>query len=263
MVEVANNEEKLKANKKIFVGLPCYNEEKNIGILLDSWLDLAEDLLQRGYELILRPVDDKSSDNTKGVLEAYANKYSNIKPIYHKENKNLGGGLNSIINSFLADCQRGDLLAVMDGDYTHLPIFSLSMIDKLAYSYDIVIASRYRKGSEIHGLSKFREFMSIGARIYYSLVLGIKGVRDYTCGYRIYTYEILEEGKNKYKDNLVQNTSFACMMELLYKLYKSGAKIAEVPFVLRYDNKEGESKMNVGKTSKDSILSAIKLRFGK
>lgn len=253
----------LECNKKIVVGLPCYNEGKNIGRLLDAWLSLKDDLINKGYELIIIPVDDKSSDNTKAVLEFYVDKYENIKPIYHEVNKNLGGGLNSIINKFLDIYNYGDLLVVMDGDYTHLPIYTLSMLDKLSTSYDIVIASRYQKGSKIMGLSKFREFISVCARIYYSIVLGIKGVRDYTCGYRVYTYDILKKGKDKYGDDLIQNSSFACMMELLYKLYKSGAKIGEVPFLLRYDNKEGESKMNIRKTTKDSLLSAIKIRFGK
>lgn len=253
----------LESNNKIVVGLPCYNEEKNIGRLLDAWLSLKDDLLKKGYELIITPVDDKSSDNTKAVLESYASKYENIKPIYHEVNKNLGGGLNSIISNFIDNYRLGDLLIVMDGDYTHLPFYSLSMIDKLGTSYDIVIASRYQKGSKIMGLSKFRELISVCARIYYSIVLGVKGVRDYTCGYRVYTYDIIKKGKDKFGDDLVQNSSFACMMELLYKLYKSSAKIGEVPFLLRYDNKEGESKMNIRKTTKDSLVSAIKIRFGK
>lgn len=50
------------------------------------------------------------------------------------------------------------------------------------------------------------------------------------------------------------------MMEVLYKLYKVGAEIGEVGFVLRYDNKEGQSKMNFKQTIKDSFISALKIR---
>ena len=51
------------------------------------------------------------------------------------------------------------------------------------------------------------------------------------------------------------------MMEFLYKLHLSGSKFGEVGFELRYDNKLGESKMNVFKTAKDSLATAVKLRF--
>ena len=51
------------------------------------------------------------------------------------------------------------------------------------------------------------------------------------------------------------------MMELLYKLYKSGATFDEVPFSLYYDDKEGASKMRILKTIKDSFITALKLRF--
>jgi L-cysteine desulfidase len=51
---------------------------------------------------------------------------------------------------------------------------------------DVVIASRYQKGAEVKGLSKLRIFTSEGARYVYSLILNVKNVKDYTCGYRLY-----------------------------------------------------------------------------
>ena len=41
---------------------------------------------------------------------------------------------------------------------------------------------------------------------------------------------------------------------------KTGCTFAEVPFTLYYDSKEGESKMNLGKTIRDSFLTALRLR---
>ena len=89
------------------------------------------------------------------------------------------------------------------------------------------------------------------------------GVKDYTCGYRAYTYESLQRARQAYGENLITQRSFACMMELLYKLYRSGSRFGEVPFALRYDNKGGESKMQVLRTMKDSLRTAWQLRRGK
>lgn len=246
--------------RNLVVGLPCYNEEDNIGKLMTSWLSLAEQLSSRNFYLQLIPLDDKSKDNTKQVLKEYAAAHSNIKPIFHSENKNLGGGLNSLIDYFLREYKQGDVLVIMDGDNTQLPKYIFSMLDKMEEGKDVVIASRYREGADVLGLHPLRKFLSLGARFYYQIVLHIKGVRDYTCGYRIYGYDILQKAKKTYGCKLVENKSFACMMEVLYKLYKVGAEIGEVGFVLRYDNKEGQSKMNFKQTIKDSFISALKIR---
>jgi dolichol-phosphate mannosyltransferase len=45
------------------------------------------------------------------------------------------------------------------------------------------------------------------------------------------------------------------MAEILVRLSRQKLKISEVPMVLRYDQKGGASKMNVGKT----ILTTLKL----
>ena len=126
---------------------------------------------------------------------------------------------------------------------------------------DCVIASRYCNKSETKGVSPIRLFMSWGAKQYYSAVLQVKNVKDYTCGYRAYTYDIIKKAYDEYGDDMVERRSFACMMEVLYKLNLIGAKFDEVPFELRYDHKEGESKMRIIKTMRESLSTAMSLRI--
>ena len=152
----------------------------------------------------------------------------------------------------------------MDADNTHNPKYCMDMIKNLYDNkLDCVIASRYCNNSEIIGVPSHRNFLSSGAKVYYSLVLNIPNVKDYTCGYRVYTYEILRKAKKKYGKRFIQETGFSCMMEIIYKLHLIGAKIGETGFVLRYDNKLGESKMKVLKTVKNSLCTALKLRFNR
>lgn len=247
----------------LFACLPCYNEEQNIIPLTEGWLAQEGQLNRAGFALQVVGIDDKSIDSTKQKIMDLAALHPQVKLVAHEKNQNLGGGLNTAVDYFLKYGGPGDLCVLMDGDNTHDPSYVHDMIRQIGKGADVVIASRYQGGAEVHGVPRHRLLLSDGAKLYYSMMLRVPGVRDYTCGYRAYTYESLRRAREQYGAQLITQRSFACMMELLYKLHKSGSKFAEVPFSLRYDNKGGESKMRVLRTMKDSLLTAWRLRRGK
>ncbi|MDE6888451.1 MAG: glycosyltransferase family 2 protein [Eubacterium sp.] len=250
--------------KKLFVMLPCYNEEKDIVPLIEKWVQHSGKIEQAGYKIKIYGVDDKSTDQTNRKVRECMQRYPQmVHLIEHKVNQGLGGVLQTGFRYFQTHGHKGDVMALMDGDNTHDPCYVISMLEKIAKGYDCVIASRYCKASKTKGVSPLRLFLSWGARAYYTLVLSVKNVKDYTCGYRVYTYEVIDRARKQYGDQLVEYRSFACMMEVLYKLYLIGAQFQEVPFELRYDFKEGESKMKLAGTIRDSFAAALKLRMNK
>lgn len=249
--------------KKILAVLPCYNEENNIEELVKAWLCEKDEFEGRGYDLYILAVDDKSRDGTRQIIEKLAGCNERVSLAAHEENKGLGGAVSTGFKYFLENFLPGDVCFVMDGDNTHDPVFAASMIDRIDAGFDCVIASRYRHGSEVIGVPTYRNYLSVGAKLYYKLLLPVPSVMDYTCGYRAYTYEILQKAYEHYGDDFITQKTFACMMEILYKLHKIGAGFAEVPFVLRYDYKKGESKMRVLNTVKSSVFTAFRLRMGK
>ena len=246
--------------KKLCVYLPCYNEALNIGDLIIEWEQQRKKILDRGYKLFIVVIDDCSSDGTGTVVKKFLSDNEDVILITHQENKGLVGGLNTALSHFNEKGKTDDLMVLMDGDNTHSPEYVHSMIDKLEHDINCVIASRYCATSSIVGVQKHRVFLSDMARIYYRFILKVPNVEDYTCGYRLYTYTIIESLLERYGTDPIIEKSFACMMELLYKIYLVGGRFAEVPFELRYDNKKGESKMVVFKTMQKSISTAIKLR---
>ncbi len=250
--------------KKLFVMLPCYNESENIEDLINDWISMEEKLVQEyGYKIEIYGIDDGSKDSTREIIKEMEDKNDNVYLIAHKVNKGLGGVLDTAFTFFNENSKEGDLCVLMDGDNSHLPKYIYSMIDKMqSTNSGCVIASRYCDVSKVRGLSKVRHFLSDGAKVFYSLFLRVPNVKDYTCGYRLYSRESLQKVYEVYGENTIENSSFACMMEILYKLHKVGVQFAEVPFVLRYDLKKGDSKMNVFKTTKNSIVTTLKLRFG-
>lgn len=256
--------EQFAVRHRLFAILPSYNEQENIESLISAWLSLESDLAARGYSLTVCPIDDGSRDNTRAIIERLAQADPRVHALIHPQNMGLGAGLNTGLTYFLNSGSEGDLAVLMDADNTHDPKYVFSMLDALnSQKADVVIASRYVGTSSVVGVPKIRLFLSDGARLFYTLLLGVKGVKDYTCGYRLYTHAIVARGYETYGDSLVTERSFACMMELLYKLSRADARFSEVPFTLRYDQKGGESKMRVFKTMQRSIKTAFRLRFSR
>lgn len=168
----------------LFVYLPCYNEAGNLRRLTEEWLAEAEALARTGYQLTVIPVDDRSTDDTLAIARQLAQEQARVRVIAHAVNQNLGGVVKTAIGDFLQMSQSGDLMCLMDGDDTHKPRFIHGMLAKITREKQCVIASRYQPGARVQGLQASRKLFSDGARLYYTLVLHVPGVKDYTCGYR-------------------------------------------------------------------------------
>jgi dolichol-phosphate mannosyltransferase len=247
---------------KLFVVLPCYNEEENICDIIAEWEkqnDKLAQMLLAGVEIVA--VNDGSSDNTYKLLEDCKAEYRNVTIINHSNNKGLGQAVKTGMEYVGKNGIDEDLLCIMDADSTQNPIYIFDMLNAVSsLGSDCVIASRYRQNSEITGVSAIRNFLSLGARFYYSLILGIPGVRDYTCGYRVYKVSLIKRAFETFGTGFIQESGFSCMVEILYKLHLCKGKISEVPFKLRYDLKKGASKMKVLKNVTKSIGLAFELR---
>ena len=114
--------------KKIYAILPCYNEEENIGKLIEEWNKQLKLLKEKEYELSIIAIDDCSIDNTKNIILENKEKYSNVDIIEHKQNQGLRGGLNTALHYFSNNAKEGDLLVLMDGDNTHDPKYVHRML---------------------------------------------------------------------------------------------------------------------------------------
>ncbi|QNU66960.1 glycosyltransferase family 2 protein [Ruminiclostridium herbifermentans] len=251
---------------ELTVLLPAYNEEGNLEVLINKWQDLRLPLLEK-FDLSLHivVVNDGSSDNTKNICEILEKRYSNFTLVNHTQNRGLGEALKTAITYVIKNRPNSVYTCLMDCDNTHDPKYILDMLNKALLDNDskyadVVIASRYQRGSCVQGLSKYRIFISNCAKYVYQFLFKVKNVKDYTCGYRLYSNEILKKAIVYFGDKLVEETGFSCMAELLYKLSIIGASFSEVPFVLRYDFKQGKSKMNVFSTAVSSINLAFRLR---
>lgn len=251
---------------ELTVLLPAYNEEENLESLIEKWQEFSLPLKNK-YALSLQIVviNDGSSDKTRNISEMLEQKYNNFTLINHVQNKGLGETIKTALTYVIKNRPNSTYACVMDCDNTHDPKYIMDMLEEVnlrkeSGDADVVIASRYQKGSKIHGLSKYRILISDCAKLVYRILLNVNGVKDYTCGYRLYSYEILKKAFNHFGDKIIEESGFSCMVELLYKLNILNARFKEIPFELRYDYKQGQSKMDVVNTSISSLKLAFRLR---
>jgi dolichol-phosphate mannosyltransferase len=243
---------------KIIIVLPAYNEEENLGTLLER-IDEAMHDDGLAYRVVI--VDDGSSDGTIQVAEKYA-KYIPIWIERHNVNQGLGATIRDGLYVASAMCADRDIIVAMDADNTHTPGLIRSMTRLIQEGSDVVIASRYQHGSYIRGVPLHRQLLSLGARFLFQIVFPIHGVRDYTCGYRAYQGFVLREAFQKYGEQFINEEGFQCMVDILLKLRAMGVIFREVPLILRYDLKGGESKMKIAHTVFHTFALMLRHRFG-
>lgn len=231
--------------RTIYVVLPAFNEEENLGPLLKRVYQILQDKAE-SYQVIV--VDDGSSDSTYAITQRYA-KYMPLSCLRHQTNAGLGKTIADGLFHASQQCEDDDIIVALDADNSHNPGLISRMVMMIDEGNDVVIASRYQNGSQIRGVPWYRNLLSLGARYICQLTYPIPGVRDYTCGFRAYRGKLLKDAFAMFgKDGLIRETGFQCMLELLINLHKMGAVCNEVPMILRYDQKGGVSKMRVART---------------
>lgn len=233
----------------VYFCLPAYNEEAGIGDLLESIFIAFRDT-QVDYKAVV--INDGSTDKTIEVLEHYQHILP-LEILEHNENQGLRAALNSGMKYIGWNGEDDDILICMDADNTHSPSVAFSMIDKIREGYDIVIASRYLPDSKVVGVPLPRLFLSYSARICFHMMAPIKGVKDFTCGFRAFRLSLIKEAYRYYNGKFITQDGFACTDEILLKSARLTDKIAEVPFTLRYDLKKTSSKLNLGLTVRETL----------
>ncbi|MCX6270912.1 MAG: glycosyltransferase [Bacteroidetes bacterium] len=236
--------------QRIKIMLPAYNEALSLPPLLDK-IEAVKNNFHLNLELLV--VNDGSTDSTVNVVERFRVERNWVKLLDLQPNRGLAGAMREGLKEAVRDMADEDILITMDADNSHNPALSFRMITQIREGSDIVIASRYRAGARIVGLTRFRRFLSSVAGYLFRIFAPFKGVRDYTCGYRAYKVALIKKAQDYYQEDFIRQQGFGCMAEILLKMRRFRPVIHELPFILRYDQKQGESKMKVWKTIRQTL----------
>lgn len=225
----------------LWIMLPAYNEAVSLRRLLPKLDEVCKGKKQ-DYRVVV--INDGSIDETGNVLNELQEKYP-VSVISHLINRGLGeterDGFEFIANA----CKCEDIIVRMDCDDTHEPIYLFNLLAKIEEGYDVVSASRFQPGGDQLGVNQYRAFISYCANIFMKVLFNIKGIKDYSCGYRAYKGSVLKNAVNVFGNGFIQlkGLGFTSTLETIVKLKLLGCNFAEVPFVLRYDQKASVSKM--------------------
>lgn len=244
-------------SRRVVVALPAFNEELNLPDLLGR-LDVALTEVSLSYQILV--VDDGSTDNTFGVAEEWSEKIP-LSVRRHDVNRGLGATLRDGLEWARDVAAPNDVIVTMDADNTHTPELIVTMVRMIREGHDVVIASRYQPGSRVRGLPLSRRVLSRLASWVFRAVFPIEGVKDYTSGYRAYKAGVLQETLQS-DPTFFDQEGFQAMVDVLLKLRRDPNLIfGEAPMILRYDMKEGDSKMDVGATIANTLRLLIMRRF--
>lgn len=243
----------------IIVTLPAYNEEVALPPLLDAIAQVRHTSLP---ELRVIVVDDGSADDTAGIVRRYAKTNPWVALIQHERNQGLSQAIQTGFQAALQDAAPDDIIVTLDADNTQPPEVIPSMIEQVAGGCDVVIASRFRPGAQVHGVPPLRRLYSRVMGILFQVIFPIRGVRDYSCGFRAYRVDVLRRAYATFGDRFITERGFACMAEIMCQLGRlDRVTFGEVPFILRYDLKPTTTKMRVWRTIRDTLGVALRYRF--
>lgn len=164
-----------KEKKKLLIMIPAYNEEKNIGDLLDQ---LKEPEIAAVADVLI--MDDASKDNTRRIVLG-----KQLEVVTHVFNLGYGSGLQ--VGYKYAVRNDYDYVIQMDADGQHdvsnvMRIYKkLITADENGKCPDIVIGSRFMEGSETFPISKIKKLAIRMFRFLIKLGTG-KKILDPTSG---------------------------------------------------------------------------------
>ena len=244
--------------RSVYVVLPAYNEAGNVGAVLKA-LERTGAETEIHFHAIV--VDDGSSDPTAEIVRKYKGRIP-CTLLVHAFNRGLGATIRDGLLKAIEQADDGDVIVTMDADDTHTPGAIVDMVAKIDQGYDVLIASRYQKGSLCVGVPWLRRFVSYAGSLLFRAVHPVPGVRDFTCGYRAYRAAVLRQALKRYRREFIDQDGFQCVVDILLKLSRMNLRFGEVPLVLRYDRKGGKSKMKLVPTAYRTLLLLFRRRLG-
>ena len=198
---------------KITVGIPAYNEEKNIASIIVKLKKIAD---------VVIVCNDGSTDSTSEIAQNLG-----AVVINHTKNLGYGAGINSIFHK--AKEIGSEILITFDADGQH----RIEDIDKVIKPIsdgqsDIVIGSRFLDDSE----KEIPNYRKVGIKVITKITNTSikKQLTDSQSGFRAYSKNVLERVSPS-------ESGMGVSTEILIKASSKNFRISEVPIKILYDGK--------------------------
>ena len=216
---------------KITIGIPAYNEEKNIALIITKLKKITDSIIV---------CDDGSTDMTSDI-----SKNLGAIVISHKKNMGYGGAINSIFQK--SKEINSDLLVTFDADGQHRVEDIEKVIEPIKNNdADLVIGSRF-----LNKKSKVPNYRKIGIKVITQITNTSmkKKLTDSQSGFRAYNKQVLLQISPS-------DIGMGISTEILIKSSSKGLRIMEVPITILYSG--NTSTHNPVSHGTSVLLSTIK-----
>jgi dolichol-phosphate mannosyltransferase len=222
---------------RVLVIIPTYNEAENIRLITDR--------VRRAVPCVdILVADDNSPDGTGRIADELATADNHIHVLHRPGKQGLGAAY--VAGFAWAKEKAYDVVVEMDADGSHAPEELTKLLDALR-DHDAVLGARYVPGGSVHNWPLHRLLLSRGGNIYIRMALGMP-FTDATGGYRAYRMAVLD----KIDVATVASQGYSFQVELAWRTYRNGFRIAEVPITFT-EREHGVSKMS-GNIFKEQLL---------
>ena len=194
---------------KITIGIPAYNEEKNIASIITKLKKITDSIIV---------CDDGSSDMTSDI-----SKNLGAIVITHKKNMGYGVAINSIFQK--AKELNSDLLVTFDADGQHRVEDIEKVVEPIKNNIaDLVIGSRF-----LDKKSNVPNYRKIGIKVITKVTNASikKKLTDSQSGFRAYNKQVLSQISPS-------DIGMGISTEILIKSSSKGLRIMEVPITILY-----------------------------
>ncbi len=250
----------VRDSRQAAVVIPTYDEEQNIADIVAEVL--SEQKQVESFELQVVVADSSSKDRTADIVLKMADSNPRVHLLTISQ-RGIGLGL---YNGFRYGIETlgADVLVEMDADFQHNPADIPRLLDEITKGYDVVIGSRFVKGST-NRMPWYRQGLSIGANQLIRAMLGLRGIREITTSFRAFTRHIflkIDQNSIPWKEE-----SFIPVPIFLVRMVENGARVSEIPITM-HSRVRGYSKMtywryilDIARFSSRSALQGRKNKF--
>jgi dolichol-phosphate mannosyltransferase len=232
---------------KTLVAIATYNE-------IDNLPRLVAEVQGQAPDIDLMVIDDNSPDGTGAWCDEQAIENPRLTCLHRP--KRMGHGSATVAAMQHAIDEDYDLLITMDADFSHDPNYLPPLLDRMigpsVEPVDVVIGSRYVPGGGVEGWPWRRRVMSRCVNVLARVAMGLSA-RDCSGAFRCFRVATLR----RIDFRQIRAAGYAFHEEVLWRLERSGARIAEVPIVFR-DRTQGVSKLGAREAAA-SILTMLRL----
>ena len=222
--------------------IPTWNEAGNIEKTLAQTAGVL-DKAGISYEILV--MDDQSKDQTGDIVRRFSGKNPAVRLVVREPPAGFGYSIRDGIKM-----AKGESVVVMMADLSDDPAFLPRMLDGIREGCDVVVGSRFLKGSKIfnYPLPKYisNRLFNISVQLCF-----LTGINDTSNAFKMFRTRLVQSIP-------IESRGFTVSAEMMLRMKAAGHTVCQIP-VTWTDRMEGMAKFRLRNTFYNYFLLLLKM----